>query len=78
METDDLSDGSETTKSSHRWTNEVESEELDESEALSDVEETLTATTVFVMGKVGTDMFEMQLLKWIGVHQKLTTLLTRR
>ena len=39
-ETDELSDGGETTESSHRWTDEVESEVPEESEALSDVEET--------------------------------------
>ena len=34
------SDGGETTESSHRWTDEVESEVPEEWEALSDVEET--------------------------------------
>ena len=35
--TDDLSDDGETTESSHQWTDEVESEVLEESEVLSDV-----------------------------------------
>ena len=39
-ETDQLSDGGETTESSHQWTDDVESLVLEESEALSDVEET--------------------------------------
>ena len=43
------------------------SESIEESEALSDVEETFTATTV------GTDMLETQLLKWIGADKAVTT-----
>ena len=39
-ETDELSDGGETTESSHRWTDDMESEVPEEWEALSDVEET--------------------------------------
>ena len=49
--TDVLSDGGETMESSHRWADEVESEALEVFEVWSNVEETLTAITVSVMGK---------------------------
>ena len=44
--TDDLPDDGETTESSHQWTEEVVTETVELSEVLSDVEETVTVTTV--------------------------------
>ena len=46
--TDDLPDDGETAGSSHQWTD-VESEILEESEVLSDVEHVVTVTTVRVL-----------------------------
>ena len=46
--TDDLSDGGETTESSQRWTDELEFENLEESELSLDMEESLSIIAIAV------------------------------